>query len=84
MPTCILTHGGARSALQNVGGTLAAARHGLDLIANGKFPLAGVVQAMKYLEDDPRFKAGIGSQIRSDDSIIQMDVACMMSKGPER
>ncbi len=77
----ILTHGGACSDPQNGDGTLAAARLGLDLMANGKSPLAGVVQAVKYLEDDPRFNAGIGSQIRSDDRTIQMDAACMMSNG---
>jgi beta-aspartyl-peptidase (threonine type) len=77
----ILTHGGAGSNPRDSDGPLAAARLGLDLMANGKPALDAVVQAVKYLEDDPRFNAGTGAQIRSDGRTIQMDASCMTGSG---
>ncbi len=77
----ILTHGGACSDPRDSDGPQAAARLGLDLMADGKPALDAVVQAVKYLEDDPRFNAGTGSQIRSDDRTIQMDSSCMTGSG---
>jgi isoaspartyl peptidase/L-asparaginase-like protein (Ntn-hydrolase superfamily) len=77
----ILTHGGACSDPQNADGPLSAAQLGMDLLANGKSALAAVVAAVKNLEDDPRFNAGTGSQVRTDGRTVQMDAACMMSNG---
>ncbi len=36
---------------------------------------------MRFLEDDPRFNAGVGSQLRADGRTIQMDASCMLSTG---
>lgn len=77
----ILTHGGAQSDPQNSDGTLAAAKQGMTLMKKGNSALDAVVQSVKFLEDDPRFNAGLGSQIRADGRTIQMDASCMMSNG---
>jgi L-asparaginase / beta-aspartyl-peptidase len=77
----ILTHGGALSDPQHSDGPLSAAKLGMDLMKNGKSALDAVVHSVKYLEDDPRFNAGVGSQLRVDGHTIQMDASCMMSNG---
>lgn len=77
----ILTHGGACSNPQNSDGPLAAAKLGMDLMEKGKSALDAAVHSVRYLEDDPRFNAGIGSQIRVDGRTVQMDASCMMSNG---
>ncbi|MFC1515203.1 isoaspartyl peptidase/L-asparaginase [Thermodesulfobacteriota bacterium] len=77
----ILTHGGAGSDPQDSDGPQSAAKVGMDLMGNGKSALNAVVHAVRYLEDDPRFNAGIGSQLRSDGRTIQLDASCMMSNG---
>lgn len=77
----ILTHGGAGTDLQDSDGPQSAAQAGMNLLKNGKSPLDAVVHSVKYLEDDPRFNAGIGSQIRADGTTIQMDASCMVSTG---
>jgi beta-aspartyl-peptidase (threonine type) len=77
----ILTHGGAGSDPQDSDGPQSAAKIGMNLMENGKSALDAVVHSVKYLEDDPRFNAGIGSQIRADDRTIQQDASCMMSNG---
>lgn len=75
----ILTHGGAGSDPQNFDGPQSAAKIGMDLMANGETALNAVVQAVRYLEDDPRFNAGLGSQFRADSTTIQLDASCMTS-----
>ncbi len=77
----ILTHGGAGSDPHHADGTLSAAYLGMDCMAKGQSAFDAVVSAVTYLENDPRFNAGIGSQIRSDGSTIQMDASCMISDG---
>ena len=77
----ILTHGGAGSDIQDSDGPQAAAKVGMDLMRNNKSALDAVVQAVRYLEDDPRFNAGLGSQLRIDGCTIQMDASCMTSGG---
>lgn len=77
----ILTHGGAASDPQNSDGPLAAAKLGMDLMKNGKLALDAVVHSVKYLEDDPRFNAGVGSQLRVDGRTVQLDASCMTSNG---
>ena len=77
----ILTHGGAGSDPQDSDGPLSAAQAGMDIMANGKSALDAVVHSVKCLENDPRFNAGTGSQVRVDGHTIQMDASCMMSDG---
>jgi beta-aspartyl-peptidase (threonine type) len=77
----ILTHGGACSDPADSDGPMASAKIGMDVMAKGGSPLDAVIQSVKYLEDDPRFNAGVGSRIRADNKTIQMDAACMRSDG---
>lgn len=69
MPTCILVHGGAGPKAQDeVGraaedGCLAAAQAGHALLVNGKSALDAVEAAVRVLEDDPQFNAGVGSTL---------------------
>ena len=77
----ILTHGGAGSDPQNFDGPKDAAHIGMGLMANGETALSAVIQAVRYLEDDPRFNAGVGAQIRADNTTIQLDASCMTSLG---
>ncbi|BHH86196.1 isoaspartyl peptidase/L-asparaginase [Desulforhopalus sp. 52FAK] len=77
----IITHGGAGSAPQNFDGPQTAAKIGMQLLEKGRSSLEAVVHAVRFLEDDPRFNAGIGSQLRADGRTIQMDASCMLSTG---
>lgn len=77
----ILTHGGAGSNPQDSDGPLSAAKNGMDSLKNGNSALDAVVCSVKYLEDDPRFNAGKGSQLRADGHTIQLDASCMVSDG---
>jgi L-asparaginase/beta-aspartyl-peptidase (threonine type) len=74
----VLTHGGSGSnrKLQKDGTDKAAAK-GLDVLKHGGAALAGALAGTVVLEDDPRFNAGTGSNIRMDGKTIQMDAACM-------
>lgn len=77
----IVTHGGAGSASQDSDGPQAAAKIGMEILRKEKSALKAVVNAVRFLEDDPRFNAGTGSQIRADGRTIQMDASCMLSTG---
>lgn len=77
----ILTHGGAGSKVQDSDGPLSAAKVGMDLLRNSKPALNAVVHAVRYLENDPRFNAGLGSHLRADGCTIQLDASCMTSSG---
>lgn len=77
----ILTHGGSASDPHNSDGPEAAAKTGMVLMENGQSALSAVIRAVRYLEDDPRFNAGLGSQLRSDGCTIQQDASCMTSNG---
>lgn len=77
----IITHGGAGSAPQNSDGPQSAAKIGMGILEKGRSSLEAVVHAVRFLEDDPRFNAGIGSQLRADGRTIQMDASCMVSTG---
>ena len=77
----ILTHGGAGSDPQHSDGPQAAAQIGMDLLEEGETALKAAVCAVRHLENDPRFNAGSGSQLRIDGRTIQLDAACMTSDG---
>lgn len=77
----ILTHGGSGSDPQDSDGPKSAAKKGMNLMGNGKSALNAVVHSVRYLEDDPRFNAGLGSQLRADGCTIQMDASCMTGSG---
>lgn len=75
----ILTHGGAGSDPKDSDGPKSAASRGMDLMVNGETALTAVVDAVTYLEDDPRFNAGLGSRLRIDGRTMQLDASCMTS-----
>ncbi len=77
----ILTHGGSASDPKDSDGTQSAAELGMSLLAGGRSAIDAVVHSVKFLEDDPRFNAGTGSQIRADGVTVQQDAACMVSDG---
>jgi beta-aspartyl-peptidase (threonine type) len=74
----VLTHGGSGSKRKlQIDGTDAAAAKGLSVLKQGATALEGALAGTVVLEDDPRFNAGTGSNIRMDGKTIQMDAACM-------
>lgn len=77
----ILTHGSSGFDPQNSDGTQSAAKTGMALMEKGQSALSAVVRAVRSLEDDPRFNAGLGSQLRADGCTIQQDASCMTSNG---
>ncbi|MCC7442078.1 MAG: isoaspartyl peptidase/L-asparaginase [Bdellovibrionales bacterium] len=77
----VLTHGGAGSDPAHVDGTQKAADRALGLLRSGQAPLDAVVEAVRDLEDDPRFNAGTGSSLRVDGVTAELDASCMDSEG---
>lgn len=77
-PPAVLVHGGAGSSrARQLDGTEAAARRGLAALKGGASPLEAALEATVALEDDPRFNAGTGANIRLDGRTVQMDAAVM-------
>jgi beta-aspartyl-peptidase (threonine type) len=62
-------------------GPAAACQLAIETLAGGASPLQAVVAGCAQLEDDPRFNAGTGSNLRLDGKTIEMDAACMTSDG---
>ena len=81
MSWAVLVHGGAASShLHSAGCELAAAAARQILVAGGDAQ-AAALEATRLLEDDPRFNAGTGSNLRLDGELVQMDAALMTSSG---
>ncbi len=51
------------------------------MLARRESALDAVIAATQILEDDERFNAGTGSNLRLDGTTIQMDASCMTSDG---
>ncbi len=82
MSMIVLAHGGAGSFDANDhDGPDAAAKAGLAVLQAGGSPLDAVVAATQVLEDDVRFNAGTGSNLRFDGQTIEMDASVMDSSG---
>lgn len=77
----VLTHGGAASKAAHKDGTDAAARRAMDVLREGGSAVDAAVAACVLLEDDPRYNAGTGSNLRMDGKTIEMDAAVMDSGG---
>jgi isoaspartyl peptidase/L-asparaginase-like protein (Ntn-hydrolase superfamily) len=77
----ILTHGGAASPQHFSDGCAAAAAAALAVLEKGGDALAAALAATAMLEDDPRFNAGTGANLRLDGQTIEMDAAVMTSDG---
>lgn len=77
----VVCHAGSASNLADSDGPRRACLVGLDAITQKKNALDAVIAATQVLEDDERFNAGTGSNIRFDGITIQMDASCMASNG---
>lgn len=77
----VLAHGGAGSPSSNRDGPERAARRGLEVLLAGGSALDAVLATTVDLEDDPRFNAGTGSNLRLDGHTIEMDAGVMTSDG---
>jgi L-asparaginase / beta-aspartyl-peptidase len=76
-PPAAVVHGGAGSPRARMDGTDRAAGQAAMLLKGGGSALDAALAAVVVLEDDPRFNAGTGANIRLDGKTIQMDAACM-------
>ena len=77
----VVTHAGVGSPRSVSDGAQAAADSGLRVIARGGAALDGALAGTVVMENDPRFNAGTGANIRLDGKTIQMDAALMTSAG---
>ncbi len=77
----VVTHGGVASSLQVTDGVQAAAESSLQVLRRGGSSLDAAVAGTVVMEDDPRFNAGNGANIRLDGKTIQMDASLMTSSG---
>ncbi|HUR61191.1 MAG TPA: isoaspartyl peptidase/L-asparaginase [Candidatus Thermoplasmatota archaeon] len=76
-----VAHGGASSSPMDRDGPEKACRLALETLGQGGTPLQAVVAGCAQLEDDKRFNAGTGSNLRLDGRTIEMDASCMTSDG---
>jgi L-asparaginase / beta-aspartyl-peptidase len=81
MSYAILTHGGAASPRALSDGCQVAAQRARDVLEEGGDAFAATLAATIVLEDDIRFNAGTGSNLRLDGQLVQMDAAVMASDG---
>ncbi len=79
MQSAVLTHGGAASPRTSSDGCERAAQAARAVLESGGDALAAALVATVDLEDDPRFNAGTGSNLRLDGQLIEMDAAVMTS-----
>lgn len=73
----VVVHGGVGSLRERVDATAPAAARGLERLLAGAPALEGALAAVVVLEDDCRFNAGTGANIRMDGKTVQMDAAVM-------
>lgn len=81
MSWTVLTHGGAASAAAHADGCVRAAELAAEVLQRGGAALEAALAATVCLEDDPRFNAGTGSNLRFDGELVQMDAGLMTSDG---
>lgn len=81
MTPVVLTHGGAASPKSVSDGCFVAAQRAHAVLAEGGDALAAALAATVILEDDPRYNAGTGSNLRLDGKLIEMDASVMTSDG---
>lgn len=79
MKYAILTHGGAASPHAYSDGCVKAAEAARMVLEQGGDAAAAALAATVVLEDDPRFNAGTGSNLRFDGQTIEMDASIMTS-----
>ena len=77
----VVTHGGVGSPPALKDGPQAAADTALRVLLAGGSSLDAAIAGSVSMEDDPRFNAGTGANIRLDGRTIQMDAAVMTDEG---
>jgi isoaspartyl peptidase/L-asparaginase-like protein (Ntn-hydrolase superfamily) len=77
----VVTHGGVGSPPSLRDGTRTAADSAFRMLARGSSSLDAAIAAAVVMENDPRFNAGTGANIRLDGKTVQMDAALMTSAG---
>jgi beta-aspartyl-peptidase (threonine type) len=77
----LVTHGGAGAPASLSDGPQRAAELGLRVLIETGSALEAAIRATMDLEDDPRFNAGTGSNLRLDGRTIEMDASVMTSDG---
>jgi isoaspartyl peptidase/L-asparaginase-like protein (Ntn-hydrolase superfamily) len=77
----VVAHGGVGSGPEYADGPRAAADTALGVLRGHGSALDAALAGTVWLENDPRFNAGTGANIRLDGSTIQMDAALMTDEG---
>src|SRR6058998_728371 len=77
----VVVHGGVGSPPAVADGPRSAADTALRVLLSGGSSVDAAVAGTVHLENDPRFNAGTGANIRLDGKTIQMDAALMTSAG---
>ena len=77
----VVTHGGVGSGPEYADGVSAAADTALGVLERGGAALDAALAGTVWLENDPRFNAGTGANIRLDGRTIQMDASVMTDEG---
>jgi len=77
----VVCHGGVGSPPTVSDGPQAAADTALGVLAGGGSSLDAAIAGTVHLENDPRFNAGTGANIRLDGRTIQMDASVMTGEG---
>jgi isoaspartyl peptidase/L-asparaginase-like protein (Ntn-hydrolase superfamily) len=77
----VVTHGGVGSGPEYKGGVQTAADTAARVLRAGGTALDAALAGTVSLENDPRFNAGTGANIRLDGKTIQMDASLMTDEG---
>lgn len=80
-PLRVLTHGGVGSPEAWTDGTDEALEVARQAVADGQDLIEAACRAVAALEDDPRFNAGTGSNLRADGQTVELDAAVADSQG---
>lgn len=72
----ILTHGGSGSDPALTDATDRAAEVAREALGAGEDAIQAACRGVAHLEDDERFNAGTGSNVRADGRTVEMDAAC--------
>lgn len=77
----VLTHGGVGSPEAWIDGTDQALEAAREAVADGQDLIEAACRAVAVLEDDPRFNAGTGANLRADGQTVELDAAVADSQG---
>jgi isoaspartyl peptidase/L-asparaginase-like protein (Ntn-hydrolase superfamily) len=77
----IAAHAGVGSPNAYSDGTQKAVREAFGALKKTRYPLKAAIAGIVVLENDPRFNAGTGANLRMDGQTIEMDAAVMDSDG---